>query len=583
MSTESTRDAPPHVPSLVLDSDSPQALYSDVVASRPPSPRRETEAQVAPSMISHPIGRELVQSLVPGINNSPASSEEDEPPIVKEKISEWTTVNRRRARSLGSAANDSRPLEKGGLTSNRELTEEQSQAVRAATTNMTTPQRDVLHRRQKKVHMQQRSPTPSRKEGPSRQKGKGIDPREWGNVNISRESLDLEAQATALESIAQQHRANNGQEVHVPKDVGRRAIPLPAESRPVAQIAKGSYLGTALHNVERSSSRQHREEDGYPSPSEPSSSDNGYSSASSSDSQESNHSNENRRRRRDNRHGRHKSKRRRSHSKSRSKTLIKPIAPKEYNGQADARAYYRFVRESEAYLRDGKVRGSRRVFLLSYYLTGKAYDFYTQKVSSNEDEWTLRQFYDELFNYCFPVDYRMQLRKSLARCHQNDKNIAEYTHELQELFNMIGDVPERDKVLKFWNGVRPVIQKGLWRDCLNPETSSWDRVIAQAEIIEISENVAERRDRRVNTASTSGGSVNNAGGSQNKGKTGSSSHSVRSVAYEQTPAQSRAGSRHSSGVTRFLVIHLVVTVPLNPEEMKGLVTTEEALPQEEDR
>ena len=210
VSTESTRDAPPHVPSLVLDSDSPQALYSDVVASRPPSPRRETEAQVAPSMISHPIGRELVQSLVPGINNSPASSEEDEPPIVKEKISEWTTVNRRRARSLGSAANDSRPLEKGGLTSNRELTEEQSQAVRAATTNMTTPQRDVLHRRQKKVHMQQRSPTPSRKEGTSRQKGLGIDPREWGNVNISRESLDLEAQATALESIAQQHRANNG-------------------------------------------------------------------------------------------------------------------------------------------------------------------------------------------------------------------------------------------------------------------------------------------------------------------------------------------------------------------------------------
>ena len=32
-----------------------------------------------------------------------------------------------------------------------------------------------------------------------------------------------------------------------------------------------------------------------------------------------------------------------------------------------------------------------------------------------------------------------------------------------------------------------------------------------------------------------------------------------------------------------LVIHLVATVPLNPEEMKGLVTTEEVLPQEEDR
>ena len=122
------------------------------------------------------------------------------------------------------------------------------------------------------------------------------------------------------------------------------------------------------------------------------------------------------------------------------------------------------------------------MFLLSYYLTGRAYDFYTQKVSSNEEEWTLRRFYDELFNYCFPVDYQMQLRKNLARCHQNEKSVSEYTHKLHELFNMIGDVPECDHVLKFWNGTRPVIQKGLWRDNLNPETLSWDRVIAQAEI-----------------------------------------------------------------------------------------------------
>ena len=107
--------------------------------------------------------------------------------------------------------------------------------------------------------------------------------------------------------------------------------------------------------------------------------------------------------------------------------LIKPIAPKEYNRQADAQAYYRFVKESEAYLRDGKVKGCRQVFLLSYYLTGKVYDFYTQKVSTNEEEWTLRQFYDELFNYCFPVDYWMQLQRNLARCHQNERSVTEYS------------------------------------------------------------------------------------------------------------------------------------------------------------
>jgi hypothetical protein len=164
------------------------------------------------------------------------------------------------------------------------------------------------------------------------------------------------------------------------------------------------------------------------------------------------------------------------------------------------------------------VRGRRQVFLLSYYLTGKAYDFYTQKVAMNEEQWTVPQFYTELFNYCFPVDYRMQLRRTLARFHQNDKSVAEYTHELQDLFNMIGNVPEQDQVLKFWNSARPSIQKELWRNKLNPELSSWRKVVAQAEIIEIAENVAERRDRRPTGGQTSQGAASGSSGGNSKGK-----------------------------------------------------------------
>ena len=37
-----TRDLPPHVSNLTCDTDSAVALYSDMVASRPPSPRKET-------------------------------------------------------------------------------------------------------------------------------------------------------------------------------------------------------------------------------------------------------------------------------------------------------------------------------------------------------------------------------------------------------------------------------------------------------------------------------------------------------------------------------------------------------------
>ena len=98
---------------------------------------------------------------------------------------------------------------------------------------------------------------------------------------------------------------------------------------------------------------------------------------------------------------------------------------------------------------------------------------------------------------------------------------------------MIGNVSPPDQVLKFWNGARPAIQKELWKHGLNPELSSWRKVVTQAEIIEISENVAERRDRK--PAHPSMASVS--GGSSSKHKSQPADGSVRAVSF---------GSRHRS-------------------------------------
>ena len=62
---------------------------------------------------------------------------------------------------------------------------------------------------------------------------------------------------------------------------------------------------------------------------------------------------------------------------------------------------------------------------------------------------------------------------------------------------MIGNIPKQDQVLKFWNSARLSIQKELWRNKLNLELSSWRKVVAQAEIIEIAENVAESWDQKL--------------------------------------------------------------------------------------
>ena len=63
----------------------------------------------------------------------------------------------------------------------------------------------------------------------------------------------------------------------------------------------------------------------------------------------------------------------------------------------------RFITEGTAYVVDDKIKHNRRVFVLSYHLKGKAYDFYTQKVSMNNEQWS-------------------QQRDKLKRTYQNSKN-----------------------------------------------------------------------------------------------------------------------------------------------------------------
>ena len=101
-----------------------------------------------------------------------------------------------------------------------------------------------------------------------------------------------------------------------------------------------------------------------------------------------------------------------------------------------------------------------------------AYDFYMQKVSMNFAEWTLQEFFKELCNYCFSVNYHINQWLKLRRSFQNNKQVSAYVHKLKELYNMIGTIDECEKVIKLWYGLRSSIQQGLWQDLPNSETST---------------------------------------------------------------------------------------------------------------
>ena len=238
------------------------------------------------------------------------------------------------------------------------------------------------------------------------------------------------------------------------------AAALPAErragSRPTAQIAPKSSLGVALAGIaNRSKIQSQRIMKAREDPSSPSSSDDSDKSESTSGST------------RQRRQSRKLKKYRHKHARKASldDNTIRPIPPKEYDGSANPSAYHRFIMEGEVYLRDGNVSSERQYRILAHFLKGKSYDFYMQKVAPDDpDNWDLHKNFTELFNYCFPIDYRQQMRLKMEEMTQgNNQSVSEYIHELQEVVNMVGALTAESKIIKLWYSLRPHIQKTMWK------------------------------------------------------------------------------------------------------------------------
>jgi len=195
--------------------------------------------------------------------------------------------------------------------------------------------------------------------------------------------------------------------------------------RPVHQIEPTSYLGRAFRGIgERGGAG-----DPPSSPSSSGSSSSRTSSATRSSSSGSSSTPRPRKRHRLTRsHRRRRSRRhRRRHARDsplgRSHPQLKPREPEVYDGRTDINLFHRFIQQSTDYIDGYALPQWRQVSTLSYFLKDKAYEFYVNTVSRNPRSWTLRRFFIELFNYCFPIDFRSRMREKLDRFRQGDRPV----------------------------------------------------------------------------------------------------------------------------------------------------------------
>ncbi|KAG2157806.1 uncharacterized protein EDB93DRAFT_1101114 [Suillus bovinus] len=489
----------------------------------------------------------------------------------------WKTIKKRSSKSR-----------KTTKAKHKKVSQPEPDLVREAEKQLTIEERQCIYSRKRaKVGARvDKQTSSSHDEGPS--KGKGTDPRNWGDVDLEESELGPEAQRDVLATWARSRAWANEQtgqqtesdsELHGPtvmvpterqmilyyeqkihlleerlkkaerptrpsknnpkvriaqrptdhhpvremvkkaagrpsNEPGRRETPPAMDA--AAQIAPKSYLGRAFEKMnERGKGIKpgHPEDDSSGTSSElstESSSENEDSSLSSSNDAAGKSRKASKKRRKNKKH------------KSKKKSTLKLIPPREYDGSVDLRAFHRFVTEGTTYVEDGSVPRKRQVFVLSHYLKGKAHDFYLRQVSDQLGKWRIREFFTEMFNYCFPLDFQMKQRKKLYRCYQGDK----------------------EKVVKFWFGLNDSIQNELYKMHLNPEVSTLQEVQHMAKIIELAES-----------ATTIGRSRDEGPKPTKKGAKDSKGHLSHQTGEDETHQGSskdgqRSKDKSSSGSTR---------------------------------
>jgi len=240
----------------------PGVAPAPLVSVHPTSPLSEqgSRRRTSPAPPSHNVGQGIRQSdfisRIPiaspvvsnkdNANNSESSDSEND-----KNTNEWTTVQRKRSGKKYGTSKE--------RASRRDVSAAVDSVIVEAEKSLTTAQKEIIALRQKKVNITSPDKPVPHEGGHSGSKGKGIDPRNWGNVHLSEDETNIEAQQAALnsfhsntnqferdepphaavtqsepegrgESMARSRRASKTPTVRVPKNT------RPLVSRPEAQI-----------------------------------------------------------------------------------------------------------------------------------------------------------------------------------------------------------------------------------------------------------------------------------------------------------------------------------------------------------
>ncbi|KAF8749784.1 hypothetical protein RHS01_09845 [Rhizoctonia solani] len=173
--------------------------------------------------------------------------------------------------------------------------------------------------------------------------------------------------------------------------------------------------------------------------------------------------------------------------KDRARSGYKAQTPKTYKGEEpDIEAYEQFLFEYNTWIREAGLSRDESVRGICRFLDGKASKWYMSKIAPNLDRvrYEIRDIYSQLYQYCFPPDFKEKLRKKYESLTQGERVVQDFFADLELYRTRLSDVTDSQHVRRAWNGAARYIRVEWAIRGIRPESTTIEELKRVAEDIE---------------------------------------------------------------------------------------------------
>lgn len=150
--------------------------------------------------------------------------------------------------------------------------------------------------------------------------------------------------------------------------------------------------------------------------------------------------------------------------------------PSPYDGLASEEKYEAFAFESKLWVEMSAVPKKFRVQSLKRFLTGKASKWFMAFVTPDPKKYSMKKFYRELFNYCFPPDIKRRTRDRFWAVTQDNHGVRDFVRDINALANKLDGISDMQLKQRFWTGAKPYLRVKWSENGYDPEDSTFDEL-----------------------------------------------------------------------------------------------------------